>query len=122
MFSKIIGEFDSTEFAEFAAKHIKTSIKTPIKISIIPIRRRFEGKLENKEPGGAISGNVYYLLPAAITSYNYITGRETRPINKDLISEPLLNKGVYLSVQSDSSAADMIAGIMASYGGYNINK
>ena len=122
MFSKITCEFDSIEFAEFAAKHIKSSVKTPMKITITPVRRKFERVLKNTEPTGAVNGNVFYLLPAAVTSYNYITGSEVRPVNKDMISEPLLNRAVILAVQTDKKNADIITGVMTSYGGYNIKK
>lgn len=122
MFSKITGEFDSVEFAEFAVKHIKSSIKSPMKITITPVRRKYEKTLKSKEPGGAINGNIFYILPAAVTSYNYITGSEVRPVNKDMVSEPLLSRAVFLTVQTDKKNTDIVTGIMASYGGYNIKK
>ncbi len=122
MYTKITGEFDSIEFAEFAAKHIKDSVNSSVKISIIHNRQKLRGVLPNHEHGKATHGNVFYLLPAAISSYNYITGRESRAVNKDLISEPLLNRAVTIAVQAEKNNADMIAGMLASYGGYNVKK
>lgn len=122
MFSKIEGEFDSVEFAEFAVKHIKSSVKSPMKITITPVRKKYEHSIKSKEPGSAVNGNIFYILPAAVTSYNYITGSEVRPVNKDMVSEPLLNRAVILAVQTDKTNADIVAGIMSSYGGYNIKK
>lgn len=120
MYARITGEFESVEFAEFAAKHIRDSVNSPLKISIIHNRNKIQGKLKGDEQENITNGKIFYLLPTAVTSYNYITFAEIRDIDKNQISEPLLNKSVTLSVQTDFSKADKVAGILSSYGGYNI--
>ncbi len=120
MFSKITGEFESVEFAEYAAKHIREAVSSPVKISIVQNRRSYRG-LKNNEHHGATHGNVFYLLPTAVTSYNYITARVSRPVSHSLISEPLLNRTATIIVQAKDDSADAVAGILGSYGGFNIN-
>lgn len=120
MFSKITGEFDSVEFAEYAAKHLRETINSPVKISILQNCRRLRGILKNNEHSNATHGNVFYLLPTAISSYNYITDTVTRKVNNSLISEPLLNRTVTMTVHAKSEKAEAVAGILGSYGGYNI--
>ena len=119
MFSKITGEFETVEFAEFAAKHIREAISSPVKISIVQNRKSYRG-LRNNEHHGATHGNVFYLLPTAVTSYNYITASVTRPVNHSLISEPLLNRTATIIVQAKDSNTEAVTGILGSYGGYNI--
>ncbi|MBQ3566095.1 MAG: hypothetical protein IJA12_02835 [Oscillospiraceae bacterium] len=122
MFSKISCEFDSVEFAEYAAKHLRSRSQSPVRISIFHNNRKYKSVLRNSEHNNATHGNVFYLLPTAVTSYNYITARVTRPVNDSLISEPLLNRTVTMIVQTDSDAADNVSGILNSYGGYNVKK
>jgi len=122
MFSKISGEFDSVEFAESAAKHIRESISSPVKITIIQNHKQLRSGLKNNEHQGATHGSIFYLLPTAVTSYNYITARVTRPVNASLISEPLLDKTVIVHVQVKNDKAEAVAGILGSYGGYNVKK
>ena len=120
MFSKITGEFESVEFAEYAARHIREAITSPLNISIVPNRSRLRGILKNNEHHGVTHGNIFYLLPTAVTSYNYITASVSRPVNHSLISEPLLSRTVTMTVQVKDDNAEAVSGILGSYGGFNI--
>lgn len=120
MFSRISGEFDRIEFAEFAAKHIRETVNGTKKITIFPNKNKFTGHLENSEKSNAEHGEVFYLLPTAINSYNYITARMVRPVDTSLISEPLLTESVKIDVVSDTENMHQISQILQSEGGYDI--
>lgn len=122
MFSKITGEFEEIEFAEYAAKHIRETIGSPKKIKIVQNKSKLKPFLKNNEYRNAVHGDIFYLLPTAINSYNYITGQVSRPIEKSMVSEPLLNRSVTLIVRTEKEYADKIAGILSSFGGVNIKK
>ncbi len=122
MFTRTTGKFDSIEFAELAAKHIRDSVSSTAKISIIHNRKHYKGSLKNKELDNATHGKVFFMLPTAISSYNYITDTISRSVNKSLIAEPLLDRSVTLVVQADGLKSDIISGIIASYGGYDVRK
>ncbi|MGN0613114.1 MAG: hypothetical protein ACI4JB_04365 [Porcipelethomonas sp.] len=121
MFSKVKGEFETVEFAEFAAKHIREHIVPPPKIMIYHNRNRFHGSFRNNEYGNATHGEIFYLLPTAINSYNYITGQVSRPVDKSQIDEPLLDRSVTIEFRVGSDSAEKASGILAAFGGYNIS-
>lgn len=122
MFSKITGEFEEIEFAEYAAKHIRDTINSPKKIKIVQNRSKCKSILKNNEYKNALHGNVFHLLPTAINSYNYITAHVSRPVDTSMIEEPLLNRSVTLIVKAEKEYADKIAGIFSSFGGVNVKK
>ncbi len=122
MYSKITGEFEEVEFAEYAAKHIRDTIDSPKKIKIVQNKSKLKPFFKSSEYRNAASANIFYLLPTAVTSYNYITGQVSRPVDTLDIEEPLLNHSVTLIVQTEREYADKVAGILSSFGGVNIKK
>lgn len=121
MFSKVTGEFEEVEFAEYAAKHIRETLNSNAKIKIVYNRKKLKSFLTNKE-NQSLHKDVFYLLPTAINSFNYITGQVSRPVNQAFIDEPLLDRSVTLTVRTDQELADKVAGILSSFGGYKIKK
>ncbi len=122
MYSKITGEFEEIEFAEYAARHIRETISSPKKIKIVQNKSKLKPFFRNSQYINAVNGEVFYLLPTAVTSYNYITGQVSHPIDHSSVDEPLLDRSVTLIVQTESEYADKIAGIISSLGGVNIKK
>lgn len=122
MYSKITGEFEEIEFAEYAAKNIRETIVSPKKIKIVQNKSKLKPFFRNSQYRNAAHGDIFYLLPTAVTSYNYITGQVSRPIDQSVVDEPLLDHSVTLIVQTEKEYADKIAGIISSFGGVNIKK
>lgn len=120
MFSRITSEFEQIEFAEFAAKRIRETVNGTKRITIFHNQNKYKGHLQNHEQKNATHGNIFYLLPTAINSYNYITAQVSRPVNEALIPEPLLTQSVKIEVLSDLSNRHQISQILLSEGGYNI--
>ncbi len=120
MFSRITGEFEQIEFAEFAAKHIRETVSGTKRITIFNNSNKYNGHLQNHEQMNATHGDVFYLLPTAINSYNYITAQVSRSVNDALIPEPLLTQSVKIEVISESENKHKISQILLSEGGYDI--
>lgn len=120
MFSRITGEFEQIEFAEFAAKHIRETVNGTKRITIFNNINKYNGHLQNHEQLNATHGDVFYLLPTAINSYNYITAQVSRSVNDALIPEPLLTQSVKIEVISESENKHKILQILLSEGGYDI--
>lgn len=122
MFSKITAEFDAIEYAESAARRIKETIYGTKKMKIFYNINKYKNRMENKEEKNATHGEVFYLLPTAINSYNYITGQITRPVNSSLFPELLLTSSVKLEVMHELSDTHEISQIILSSGGYEIKR
>ncbi|MDE6103622.1 MAG: hypothetical protein K2F60_03750 [Oscillospiraceae bacterium] len=120
MFSRITGEFEQIEFAEFAAKHIRETVSGTKRITIYNNQNKYNGHLQNHEQMNATHGDVFYLLPTAINSYNYITAQVSRSVNDALIPELLLTQSVKIEVISESDNRHKILQILLSEGGYDI--
>ena len=71
MFSQITGEFDQIEFAEYAAKRIRETVSGSKKISIRPNSAKFKNLARKNNEPVITNGEIFYLLPTAINSYNY---------------------------------------------------
>lgn len=120
MLAKITGEFEEVEFAEYAAKHIRETINSAAKIKIVHNRQKVKPLLKSNEYHNKLHGEMFYLLPTAINSYNYITAHVSRPIDQSLIDEPLLDRSVTLIVRTEKEFADKVVGILSSFGGYDV--
>lgn len=120
MFSRITSEFEQIEFAEFAAKHIRETVSGTKRITIFNNLNKYSGHLQNHERMNATHGDVFYLLPTAINSYNYITAQVSRSVNDALIPELLLTQSVKIEVISESDNRHKILQILLSEGGYDI--
>lgn len=121
MFSQITGEFDQIEFAEYAAKRIRETVSGSKKISIRPNSAGFKNLARKNNEPVITNGEIFYLLPTAINSYNYITCQISRPVNTSQIEEPLLRKSVRLKISAPAESEQKISQIMLSYGGYGIH-
>ena len=89
MFSRISCEFEMVEFAESAAKRIEDTVDGPKKIRIIPKRNKYKSSYNSNEIPSE-NNELFVLLPAAVTSYNYITGQITRPVDKSKYKESMI--------------------------------
>ncbi|MGN1480559.1 hypothetical protein [Porcipelethomonas sp.] len=121
MFSRITGEFDLIEFAEYAARRIRETVDGEKKITIYKNKNKYKNMVRKNNEPILTHGEIFYLLPTAITSYNYITAVISRPVNTSRIEEPLLTRSVKIKVISASENNHMISQILLSFGGYGIH-
>lgn len=119
MFSRISCEFERIEFAETAAKRIRETVNGPKKIRIKHNRNKYKAMYNGKLP--STHGDKYVLLPTAVTSYNYITGQITRPLDRSMLKEPVLTEAVTLEAVFQSSEANTVSQILVSSGGYSVS-
>ena len=84
------------------------------------ILKEIKERIQNHEKKNATHGDVFYLLPTAINSYNYITAQVSRPVSEALIPEPLLTQSVRIEIITDFSNRHKISQILLSEGGYDI--
>ncbi len=120
MFSRISCEFEMVEFAESAAKRIEDTVDGPKKIRIIPKRNKYKSSYNSNEIPSE-NNELFVLLPAAVTSYNYITGQITRPVDKSKYKEPLLTNAVILEVTFEQDRRHEVSQILTSSGGYDMH-
>ncbi|MGN0620466.1 MAG: hypothetical protein ACI4I9_01255 [Porcipelethomonas sp.] len=119
MFSRISCEFEMVEFAEAASKRIKETVSGPKKIRIRYNRNKFSALSDGA--AAQTHGEMFVLLPTAVTSYNYITGQITRPLDSSQYKEPVLTQSVILEITFETAQSDTVRQILVSSGGYDIS-
>ncbi len=110
---KISAEFESPELAELAIKRVKESVKgfhtssiTYNKISDRAVKLR--------------NGNIYTVIPTAVTSQIYLTAVMEFPASEDVIEEPYRNRKTNASLYCEDESADNARAILNAMGALKI--
>ncbi len=110
---RISAEFESPELAELAVKRVKESVKGYQSSSLT------YNKMSDKA-AKLRSGNIYTVIPTAVTSQIYLTAVMEFPASEDIIEEPMRSRRTHVSIYcEDESRADVRA-ILNAMGGMGI--
>ena len=113
MITRVTAEFESPELADIAINQVKE--KTKGFCSASTSYRKSSVKAEK-----LVHGEIYTLLPTAVTSHNYVTGVIESPASKDVIPEPDRSKNTTLTIVCDESYAKDVKTVLNSAGALKI--
>lgn len=111
--TKISAEFETPELAEAALKRIRESGSPLISANII----------YNKTSDHALKlrhGNIYTIIPTAVTTHNYVTAVLESPASEDVIQEPLRSRKATLYCVCKAEHFANIRAILNAMGGLSI--
>lgn len=121
MYIKLSGEFDSVEFAEFAAKNIRERIDGQKKIVIFQNKNKFRGSATSAVEFAASADNEMLIFPFSTHSNNnFISGMVSRRADEYPENELLLTKSVRMEVMCEKQNKEKAIQYMLSCGGYDI--
>lgn len=111
---KISAEFESPELAELAVKRIKETTDGIHSSSVI----------YNKVSDKAMhlrNGNIYTIIPTAVTVYNYLTLSMESPASEDVVAEPYRSRKAYVSIYCEQSSSANIHAVLNAMGALKIS-
>lgn len=113
MVTRITAEFENPETAELALKKIRENVRGVYSTNFVYNRRSNEAERLR-------GADIYTVMPTAVTSYNYLTGRLESPASVDVIPEPARSRTTTVFIVCDGSDIKNIRSVLTSSGGSNI--
>lgn len=113
MVTRVTAEFESPEAAESALKRVRDNVRGVYSTNFV--YNRISDRAQRLS-----GGMMYTMLPAAITSHNYLTAVLESPASKDIIPEPHRSRKTTVFIVCDGSGSDKIHSILTDMGGSNI--
>lgn len=113
MVTRVTAEFESPELADIAISRIRQNVKGFCSASTSYSREAVMAERLRH-------GNVYTILPAAVTSHNYVTGVMEYPASEDIIPEPYRRTGTAVTVICEESAVKNIRSALISSGALSV--
>ena len=113
MVTRITAEFETPETAELALKKIRESVRGVYSTNFVYNRRSNEAERLR-------GADIYTVMPTAVTSANYLTGKLESPASIDVIPEPARSRTTTVFIVCDGSNIQNIHSILTSSGGSNI--
>ncbi|MGN0580125.1 MAG: hypothetical protein ACI4JE_04560 [Ruminococcus sp.] len=111
---RISAEFESPELAELAIKRVKNTVKGIHSSNII------YNKISDKAMK-LRSGNIYTIIPTAVTTHNYITAVVESPASEDVITEPNRSRKTYACIFCDGDSAANVRALFSAMGGTKVS-
>lgn len=113
MVTRVTAEFESPEAAESALKKVRDNVRGVYSTNFV--YNRISDKAQQL-PGAT----MYTMLPAAVTSQNYLTAVLESPASVDQIPEPFRSRKTTVFIVCDGSGYHEINSILTDMGGSNI--
>lgn len=113
MMTRISAEFETPDLAELALKRIKDTVPNVFSTNIM------YNKMSDKAMR-LCGGNVYTIIPTAVTTHNYMTVNMVSPASEDVIPEPIRSRKTIAYVICDSTSVNNVKSIFNSMGGLKI--
>ncbi|MDE5764818.1 MAG: hypothetical protein K2I00_07610 [Ruminococcus sp.] len=113
MVTRVTADFESPETAELALKQIRDNVRGVYSTNYV--YNRISDKAQKLH-----GGTNYTILPAAVTSHNYLTAVLESPATDSVIPEPLRNRKTTVFIVCDGSGTNEIHSILSAMGGNNI--
>lgn len=114
MVTRVTAEFEAPESAELALKKIRESVRGVYSTNFV--YNRISDRAERLR-----NGTVFTVMPAAVTSQNYMTAVMESPSTEDVIPEPSRSRKTTVFIVCDGSGTHEINSILTSMGGSNID-
>lgn len=111
--TRISAEFETPDLAELALKRIKDTVPNVFSTNII------YNKMSDKSVR-LRGGNIYTIIPTAVTTQNYLTVNMVSPASEDVIPEPMRSRKTIAYVICDSSSVNNVKSVFNSMGGLKI--
>ena len=114
MITRIYAEFETPELAELALQRIRSRLGNVFS----------SGLMYNRISDKAVklrSGNIYTIIPTAVTAHNYITAVMESPASEDVIKEPLRSRTTRIYVICEKSDENAVKAVFSSLGGLSIH-
>ncbi len=110
---KISAEFESPELAELAIKRVKESVKG-FHTSSITYNKISDKAMKLR------NGNIYTIIPTAVTSQIYLTAVMESPASEDVIEEPYRSRKTNASLYCDDESVDNVRAVLNAMGAMKI--
>lgn len=113
MMTRISAEFETPDLAELALKRIRETVPNVFSTNI----------MYNKMSEKAVKlrgGNIYTIIPTAVTTHNYMTFNMVSPASEDVIPENLRNRRTIAYVICENTSLPNVKSVFNSMGGLKI--
>lgn len=113
MMTRVSAEFETPDMAEIALRRVKETISGIYSTNIIYNKASEKAaKLRN--------GNIYTIIPTAVTTHTYFTAVMQSPSSEDVISEPYRNRKAVVYAICESESVNNVRAIFNAMGGLKI--
>jgi hypothetical protein len=115
MMTRIYAEFEAPELAELALKRVRDSVPGIFSTNM----------MYNKAADRALKlrgGNIYTIIPTAVTTHNYLTAVMESPASEDVIEEPYRSRKTKIYVICDPDSIQNVKSILSAMGGLEIRQ
>lgn len=113
MITRVSAEFETPDMAEIALKKIKETVPGIHSTNMI----------YNKTSDLALklrNGNIYTIIPTAVTTHTYLTAVMESPASEDVIQEPLRSRKTIIYVICESEGVNHIRSLLSAMGALKI--
>lgn len=114
MIIRISAEFENPDLAELALKRVKESLPEIHSASIFYNKTSDYAEKLRK-------GNIYTVIPTAVTAQVYLTAVMESPASEDIIEEPLRSRKTRAFVICDSSQKNNVKALLSAMGALKIH-
>lgn len=115
MMTRIYAEFEAPELAELALKRVRDSVPGIFSTNM----------MYNKAADRALKlrgGNIYTIIPTAVTTHNYLTAVMESPASEDVIEEPYRSRKTKIYVICNPDSIQNVKSILSAMGGLEIRQ